>query len=123
MAVGDGGVTAVPLASNTMVSLVLMTPSTLTRLKVASTARRSMPSATSGSSGASVVTTASIVASDGAIMPEPLHMPPMVAEPPSSSVTWTADSLLTRSVVMMASAASRPPLGSAAATSGAMPSR
>ncbi len=104
-------------------SLVDITPSTLTRLKVASTARANMADACGGSIAASVVTTASIVAIDGAIMPDPLHMPPIVTDPPSLSVTWTAASLLARSVVMIASAASIPPSGDAAATTDPIPAR
>ena len=58
-----------------------------------------------GSTAASVVSTASMVAMLGMIMPEPLDMPPILHSMPSASKR-TAHSLDTVSVVMMACAAS-----------------
>ena len=59
-------------------SLVEVSESTVTRLKVVSHAARSAVSHASLLSGASVVTTASIVAMFGAIIPLPLAIPPTV---------------------------------------------
>ncbi len=81
--------------------------STVTRLKVNSTACRSAASQASLVSGASVVMTASIVAMFGAIMPLPLAMPPTVMRRPSTS-SDRAVCLAKVSVVMIAVAASSP---------------
>ena len=69
---------ASPEASNTQVSLVEVSESTVTLLNVCATASESAACSAAGATGASVVTTAIIVAMLGMIMPDPLHMPPTV---------------------------------------------
>ena len=56
--------------------------STVTRLKLASTAARRAGARSHASTGASVVTTAIMVAMSGIIMPEPLDMAPTVKRAP-----------------------------------------
>ena len=60
------------------VSFVEVSESTVTRLNVASAARWSARLRAADDTGASVVTTAIMVAMFGLIMPEPLHIPPTV---------------------------------------------
>ena len=85
-------------------SLVEVSESTVTLLKVVATAVLSAASQASFVSGASVVSTASIVAMFCAIIPLPFAMPPTAnLRPPTSKVT--AVSLRNVSVVMTASAA------------------
>ena len=89
-------------------SLVEVSPSTLILLKVTRTTSRSIFFRVSPSTAASVVTKDSIVPMLGWIIPEPLAMPPIrTAFPPSSSSTLIC--FITRSVVMMAPAASSLP--------------
>ena len=59
-------------------SLVEVSPSTVSRLKERSVARRRISPSTSAGTAASVVTNARVVAMSGWIMPEPLTMPPIV---------------------------------------------
>ena len=73
-----------------------------------------------GATAASVVTTPSIVAIMGSIMPEPFAIPPM-RYAPVAAVTSTAASFGNGSVVMMARAAEGPPSRSSAAAAEAMP--
>ena len=105
---GDGsarrGLPARPLASTSTVSLVDISPSTVSMLKVWWTARTSTSCSVLGATAASVVTMASVVASCGASIPEPLAMQAMVAVLPPSTSSREA-SLRRVSVVMMASAA------------------
>ena len=77
-----GAVPEAPLASSSTVSLVDMQPSVSTRSKVTRVALRSTESSVAASATASVVTTTSMVASDGASMPAPLAMPPTVKPSP-----------------------------------------
>jgi hypothetical protein len=86
------------------VSFVEQLPSTSSRSKVCSVAARRTASNVSSSTVASVVSTASMVARLGAIMPAPLAKPPTVH--PSGCLT--AVCLGTVSVVITARAASRP---------------
>ena len=65
------------------VSLVEVSESTVTLLKLTSAARLSAPRRSRGFTGASVVTTAIIVAMFGMIMPEPFAMAPTVKVQPS----------------------------------------
>ena len=67
---------AAPVASRMQVSLVEVSESTVTLLKLCPTAARRASRAASAVSGASVASTASIVAMLGWIMPEPLTKPP-----------------------------------------------
>ena len=66
-----------------------------------------------GSTAASVVSTASIVAIAGDSIAAPLAMPPMVATTPCATSTRCTVSLRTVSVVSMAVAAASPPAASA----------
>jgi hypothetical protein len=90
-------------------SLVLVSPSTETLLKLLRT--QSVRAAWRGacSMAQSVVTKQSMVAMSGWIMPEPLAIAPTLTLAPSMSSS-TAASLGTVSVVMMASRARAPPL-------------
>ncbi len=63
-----------------------------------------------GSTAASVVMYASIVAMFGWIIPDPLHIPPRRTDFPPTSISSSAV-LGTRSVVMIARAAAAPPSG------------
>ena len=87
--------------------MVDISPSTEIMLKVSVTSARSASCRSSPEIAASVVTKASMVHILGWIMPLPLAMPPTVTVFPESS-TVTAACLEWVSVVMMASAASRP---------------
>jgi hypothetical protein len=95
---------AAPDASRTHMSFVDVSMSTVTRLKVNSTACRRAVSHAPLVRGASVVMTASIVAIFGAIMPLPLAMPPTVMRRPSTS-SDSAVCFAKVSVVMIAVAA------------------
>ena len=75
------------------------------RLNVASAAVRRSGPASPGSRGKSVVTTASIVASRGWIMPAPFAMPPTVNPAPTTELCFGP-----RSVVRIASAAAPAPV-------------
>ena len=90
-------------------SLVEVSPSTDSMLKVSFTTPESAVCRQSGAMAASVVIKHSMVAMLGWIMPLPLLMPPMRHSLPPS-VNSTATSLATVSVVIIASAASCPPL-------------
>ena len=74
-------------------------------LNVSSHASTSARRSVALSMAASVVTTASIVARFGSIMPEPLAIPPTANDAPESSVQRTACSFGKGSVVMIATAA------------------
>src|SRR5262249_23751938 len=89
---------ASPLASSTTQSEVDVSPSTVTRLKVASAASRSARRRKAGATAASVKRKASIVAMSGSIMPEPLAMPPTVS-PRAPTRARAAATFATRSVV------------------------
>ncbi len=100
------GFPAKPLASSVTMSLVEVSPSTLTILKVPATSLESTLSSIVEDMAASVVRNTSIVAILGWIMPLPLAMPPKrQVLPPSSNSTAT--DFGTVSVVMMASTAAR----------------
>ncbi|SKY78730.1 Uncharacterised protein [Mycobacteroides abscessus subsp. abscessus] len=71
------GIWLAPELSNSTVSLVDVEPSMSSLSNVFDVARRSARSSCSALARASVVSTHSIVASEGAIMPAPLAMPPM----------------------------------------------
>ena len=66
-----------PVQTNITVSLVLVCPSTLTRLNVWPAICLSDAWAASGPIGASVITTPNMVAMLGAIIPAPLHIAAM----------------------------------------------
>ena len=100
----SGWLPARPFASAKTQSFVLMSLSTVSALKLRSIARLRAPASADGPTAASVVTTAIMVASEGAIIPEPLQMAEMVTSlPPTCSVR--AAILIRVSVVMIASAA------------------
>ena len=103
--VWDGAISLAPEASSSTVSLVEQLPSTSRRSNVRAVARRSASSSAPASATASVVSTHSMVASDGASIPAPLAIPPIV----HLSGWCSATCLGTVSVVMMARAASSPP--------------
>ena len=69
------GAPEVPVANSSAVSLVEVSPSTVTLLKVVRTCRPSSACSTFGWMSASVTMKASMVAISGAIMPDPLAMP------------------------------------------------
>ena len=94
---------ASPLDSRTTVSLVEQQPSTVISLKLVATAARSTRESASGSHGASVVRTASIVAMSGDSMAAPFAIPPTLNPAPSTS-TCFVDCV----VVIIATAARRP---------------
>ena len=99
------GFPASPFASSSAVSFVDVSPSTDIILYVSCTLALSAFCKSSFEIAASVVTKLSIVHIFGWIMPEPLHIPPIVTVfPPKVSSTTT--SFFTVSVVMIASAAS-----------------
>ena len=94
-------------------SLVLVSPSTLSWFQVRAAAGRSSPHNVSGATAASVSTTASIVAIRGWIIPTPLAIPLTVTvtgrPSASGSSTVVVATLVTESVVRSATAsASRP---------------
>ena len=104
--VSSEGVAPRPLASTRTVSLVEVHPSTVMALKDASTAARSAVWRVAGSTAASVVHRASMVAMLGASMAAPLAMAPTVIPLPRTRATFS-----TVSVVMMARAAAAPASG------------
>ena len=79
----EPGGTARPLAIMKHESFVEVSESTVTLLKLASTARLSAARRSRGSTGASVARIAIIVAMFGMIMPEPFVMPPTEKTQPS----------------------------------------
>src|SRR3954467_6218870 len=109
-----------PFASAKTQSFVEHSPSTVIALNVSSTtvfnARCRMP----GSTTASVVTNASMVAMFGSIMPDPFAIPP-TRNVPRALVISTDAALGNGSVVMIARAASLPPQGARAAAAEAIP--
>ena len=112
---------AAPVAKRMHVSLVEVSESTVTLLKVWRTAERSAAYAASGVSGASVESTQSMVAMLGWIMPEPFTKPPTCTVTELLSA-WGAGpakaaSLGWVSVVMTAQAASWAASGVAASAS------
>src|SRR5258706_6268085 len=113
-----GVLPAAPLASTSTVSLVLVSPSMVSALKVASAAPRSARRRSAGSTARSVARYASIVAMRGMIMPAPFAIPASAKPRPRR---WT--SFATVSVVRIASAARSKPRGESASTARGMPSR
>jgi hypothetical protein len=113
---------AIPLARMTALSLVLVSPSTVTQLKVTSVTSRSAASRASDVAGASVMMTDSMVPMLMWIMPEPLASPVTVKGLPVDGSTPLADERFgIRSVVIIArearSRASAVPSSSASAFS------
>ena len=106
-----GAAPAASEASRKTVSLVLVSPSTVSWFHVRAAAERSSPSSVSGSAVASVITTASMVAMPGWIMPTPLATPEtrtvtgFPSAPGRSTVVVAA--LAVESVVRSALAAAR----------------
>ena len=109
-----------PLAKNITESEVDVSPSTESRLKVASVTRRSIARSRTGEIFASVARKQSIVAMLGSIMPAPLAIPWSVTfSPPSAN---RAEATLAKvSVVRIASAASAKPSGERAETACGIP--
>src|SRR5437667_187009 len=105
-----GAFSASPFASTATVSLVDWSESTVVRLKDRSTARCTTAPSAPRATTASVATKQNIVARWGSSIATPLAIPPIVTGRPPTS-TRSADSLGRVSVVMMASAAPRPPWG------------
>ena len=99
---------AAPVATSSSVSLVEVSPSTVTQFSDLSAASASSFCSTAPGTLASVKTKASIVAMSGAIMPEPLRKPLMVTVR-SPILAWRVASLGKVSVVMMAAAAADQP--------------
>src|SRR6202795_2749721 len=112
----SGAFSASPFASTATVSLVDWSPSTVIRLSDPSTARLSTRGSASEATIASVARKQNIVARCGSSMPTPLAMPPIVIGRPPISIRRAA-SLSRVSVVMIASAALRPPWGERPLTS------
>ena len=79
------GAPEVPVANSRAVSLVEVSPSTVTLLNVVRTCRPSMARRTFWWISASVTIKASMVAMSGAIMPDPLAIPAMRTLWPSIS--------------------------------------
>ncbi|MOA46065.1 hypothetical protein D3C78_1685300 [compost metagenome] len=79
------GAPEAPVANSRAVSLVEVSPSTVTELKVVRTCRFSRAFSTGGAMLASVTMKASMVAMSGAIMPEPLAIPAILTLTPSIS--------------------------------------
>ena len=109
-----------PLARTVTISLVEVSPSTLTMLKVLVMSPDRAFCSMLGAMAQSVVMKTSMVAMLGWIIPEPLAMPPMWQVLPPT-VNSTAISFLTVSVVMMPTAAASPPSVDRPATSSSMP--
>ena len=107
---------ASPLAIMVTISLVEVSPSTLSILNVFCTSWLSAFRSMGAEMAASVVRNTSMVAILGWIMPLPLAMPPRRQTLPSISNS-TAIFFITRSVVMIAFAASSSPSGDSAAAS------
>src|SRR4051812_31248461 len=101
-------------------SFVEHSPSTEMALNVASVTVISARCSTAGVTCASVVTTASIVAINGSIIPEPLAMPP-TRKRPDAVVTSTDVSFGNGSVVMIARAAADPPSAESAPAAASIP--
>src|SRR5947199_8804995 len=113
---------AAPLASSSTVSFVLMSPSTVMALSVASTASPSVARSTRAGAAASVTTKTRSVARSGAIMPAPLPSAATVTRlPPSTSARRAVFG--NASVVVMASAACGKPAGASAAAAARTPAR
>jgi hypothetical protein len=110
------------LARIATVSLVDWSPSTVIRLNERSTARRSTACSASLATIASVAMKQNIVARCGSSIPTPLAIPPIVTGRPATS-TRSAASLGVVSVVMIASAACRPPCGDSPRTTLGSPAR
>ena len=97
-----------PLARTSAQSLVLWVPSTEITLNEQAIAARSSRRSRSGSTAASVVTSVIVVAMSGRIIPAPLAIAPIrTSRPCRVRVAWA--SLVERSVVRIARAASAPP--------------
>src|SRR6476646_9987381 len=111
-----------PEASANTQSFVEHSPSTVIALNDRSTTWRSAWDSTPGSTLASVVKKASIVAIRGSIIPEPLAMPPTVIGPPGESTT-TAYDFGNGSVVMIARVAASWPSMLSAADAAVTPAR
>ena len=79
------GAPLAPVANSRQVSLVEVSPSTVTLLKVVRTCRPSRARSTGGAIAASVTIKPSMVAMSGAIMPDPLAMPAIRTLRPSIS--------------------------------------
>ena len=109
-----------PLAMKNTESFVLISPSTVIRLKVLPIALLRSSAASSGERAASVVTTQSIVAIAGEIIPAPLAQTPRWTSP-STVGTSRAHILGKRSVVMTLASKSGPPPGTTALAALAMP--
>src|SRR5229473_6671117 len=103
-----GSLPAAPFARIRKVSLVELSPSTVTWLKLRSAMVLTSLPIRPGSTAASVVTYASMVAMFGWIIPDPLHIPPSRTVLPASSISSFAV-LGTVSVVRIARAAAGPP--------------
>src|SRR5467141_4467913 len=108
---------ALPVASAKTQSLVDMSPSTVSALKLRRMAWRSATESIGGVIAQSVATTAIIVASEGAIIPEPLQMQVRVTSL-FPMRTDRAPNLMRVSVVRIASAAGRGSAFSEAASAG-----
>ena len=111
---------ASPLARIATISLVDVSPSTLSMLKVFCTSWLRAFCSMAAEMAASVVRNTSMVAMLGWIMPLPLAMPPIRQVLPSISNS-TATFFMTVSVVMMALAASSSPVSDNRLTSLSMP--
>ena len=81
---------ALPVAKKSNVSLVEVSLSTVTALKVLAVPRDNRSWSTGAAIGASVAMKQSIVAMSGAIMPAPLAMPLMVTSASPSFTVWVA---------------------------------
>mmetsp|Transcript_25671 Transcript_25671/g.48671 ORF Transcript_25671/g.48671 Transcript_25671/m.48671 type:complete len:345 (+) Transcript_25671:524-1558(+) len=101
------GLPAAPLARPSTQSFVEVSPSTVIWLKLLTEAVRTRDRQRDVSTAASHVTTPSMVAMLGWIMPDPLEQPPMLTSTPPRLILRAAD-LEARSVVVMAVAAARP---------------
>ena len=99
-----GALPAWPVAITMKLSLVEVSPSTVTRLNEASASCLASAGSSSGATAASVARKPSMVAMLGRIMPAPLEMPvTLTVLPPTWA--WRLAALATVSVVMMPSAA------------------
>src|SRR6185437_8179875 len=112
----SGATPLAPLAISSTVSLVDMQPSVSSRSNVVAVAVRSAASSWAGSRSASVVSTQSMVARPGASIAAPLAIPPMEYPSGRRKAIFT-----TVSVVLIASAAARPPAREASATAALTP--
>ena len=105
-----------PFASTSTVSFVERQPSTERQSNVSATARASARPRSGGSTPASVVRTASIVAIAGESIAAPFAIPPTVAPPVRATASFASVS-----VVMIARAAAAPPSGASCPHSFGMP--